>query len=42
MVAKVKGMLEENQAHIIVLLKLVQQELEKWPPQAFWDSCTGE
>ena len=41
-IAKVKGMLEENQAHTIVLLKLVQQELEKWPPQAFWDSCTGE
>ena len=41
-IAKVKGMLEENQAHIIVLLKLVQQELENWPPQAFWDSCTGE
>ena len=41
-IAKVKGMLEENQAHIIVLLKLVQQELENWPPQAFGDSCTGE
>ena len=34
-IAKVKGMLEENQAHTIVLLKLVQQELENWPPQAF-------